>query len=274
MCRLLGWSADRPVTVAEVIGDAALARLRDLACVHAQGWGMAWYVEGDDELHTHRSTMAAMEDPEFEQFTTGMPVRRGLLHLRMATPGLGLTEQDTHPFVADGLAFAHNGAIFPQDRLDVLLPPGAPAPAGSTDSERYFARLRDALGNKRGGAAVARAAGRVMSRIRWHELTTSSLNALLLAGDEVHLISLHEPGKEPEGVQLWPSDVTTPPPYLDLSLMTGDGFSVVASSGIFGDETPVIPVDSASVVTLGKDGRVARTSAITEGIVRPLRRSA
>ncbi|HWC22553.1 MAG TPA: class II glutamine amidotransferase [Flexivirga sp.] len=274
MCRLLGWSSDRPVTVAELLGDLALERLQELATVHAHGYGMAWYAEGDAELHAHRSALAAGEDGDFKRFVHETPTRRGLLHLRLATPGLGLDVVDTHPFVAGEMAFAHNGAIFPHDRVDLLLPPGAPQPAGTTDSERYFARLRSNIGRKQGGAAVARAAGRVLSRMRWHGMSASSLNALLLTRHELHLISLHDPEAEPADVQVWPADYTTHPPYLDLSLLQRDGLSVVASSGILREETGVTRVDAASVVSLNDHGGVARVSQIPERIVSPLRRSA
>lgn len=274
MCRLLGWSSDHPVTVAEVLGAPALDRLRELAAVHAHGCGMAWYAEGDDRLHAHRSTLAAGDDGDFRRFVHETPTRRGLLHLRLATPGLGLEVTDTHPFVAGRTAFAHNGAIFPQERIDLLLPTGAAEPQGSTDSERYFARLRDNIGHKQGGAAVARAAGRVLSRMRWHGMSASSLNAVLLTPRELHLISLHDPEAEPGDVQVWPADDTTHPPYLDLSLLQRDGLSVVASSGILREEVGATRVDAASVVTLNDRGGVARVSHITERITAPLRRSA
>ncbi len=274
MCRLLGWSSAEPVTVAELLGEPALERLRELAAVHAHGYGMAWYAEGDDQLHSHRSTLAAGDDGDFDRFVHGARTRRGLLHLRLATPGLGLGLVDTHPFVADGMAFAHNGAIFPHDRTDLLLPTGADAPAGSTDSERYFARLRNNIGHKQGGAAVARAAGRVLSRVRWHGMSTTSLNALLLTPRELHLISLHDPAAEPTEVQVWPADYQTHPPYLDLSLLQRDGQSLVASSGILREEPGVTEVDPASVVSLDDHGGVARVSQISGRITAPLRRSA
>lgn len=274
MCRLLGWSSARPVTVAELLGAPALDRLQQLASVHAHGWGMAWYGEDDTELHTLRSALGAGEDGDFLRSVHEVRTRRGLLHLRLATPGLGLETADTHPFVAGGTAFAHNGAIFPLDKVDLLLPPGAPQPAGSTDSERYFARLRSNIGHKQGSAAVARAAGRVLSRMRWHGMSATSLNALLLTPRELHLISLHDPEAEPADVQVWPADHSTHPPYLDLSLVRRDGQSIVASSGILRDEPGVTVADAASVVTLDDRGGVARVSQIPERIISPLRRSA
>lgn len=274
MCRLLGWSSDRPVTVAQLLGPVALGRLRELAGVHAQGWGAAWYADGDDQPHAHRSVAPAGQDDDFARFVHETAARRGLLHLRLATPGLGRDLVDSHPFVADGMAFAHNGAIAPLDRIDLLLPPGAPTPAGSTDSERYFARLRSNLGHKRHPAAVAHAAGRVVSRMRWYGMDASSLNALLLTPRELHVISLHDPSAEPADVQVWPVGESSHPPYLDLSLVRRDGAALVASSGILGEEDGVTLVDAASVVSMDDRGRVVRVSPIPERIVEPLRRSA
>lgn len=274
MCRLLGWSSDHPVTVAELLGAPALERLRELAGVHAHGFGMAWYAEDDAELHAHRSTLAAGDDGDFTRFVHETRTRRGMLHLRLATPGLGLELVDTHPFVAGGTAFAHNGAILPLDKTDLLLPPGASQPAGTTDSERYFARLLSNIGHKEGSAAVAHASGRVLSRMRWHGLSATSLNALLLTPEELHLISLHDPAAEPAGIRVWPSDYSTHPPYLDLNLLQRDGLSIVASSGILREEAGATRVDAASVVTLDEGGGVARVSQIPERITAPLRRSA
>lgn len=274
MCRLLGWSSDHPVTVSDVLGAPALARLQELATVHADGWGMAWYAPDDPTMHRHRSTAPAGDDGQFSTFIHETATRRGILHLRMATPGLGLEIGDTHPFLSGGMAFAHNGAIEPADKLDLLLPPGADAPEGSTDSERYFARLRGDLGSRRGGAAVAKAAGRVLSRIRWYGMDTHSLNAMLLTPDELQVISLHDPQSEPQGVQLWPGSFPTHPPYLDLDLLRTDGLSIAASSGILREEADTIKLDPACVVTMDDEGAVTRISPITERIVAGLRHSA
>ena len=75
-----------------------------------------------------------------------------LLHIRQASPGMPLTVANTHPFLADGLAFAHNGYAWPTATLDDLIAErGAPLPVGDTDSERYL--LARAGGPARAGRA-------------------------------------------------------------------------------------------------------------------------
>ena len=48
--------------------------------------------------------------------------------------------ENSHPFLADRIAMAHNGSIKPIGPLDELLDPEIAATicSGTTDSERYF----------------------------------------------------------------------------------------------------------------------------------------
>ena len=94
--------------------------------------------------------MCAADDPRYARITAQR--RRGL---GVRSPALGNTRPTggrwptrTRLFM-DDWAFAHNGAIHPQDRLDEILPAGWRSQMrGTTDSERYFlaivARMRTA----------------------------------------------------------------------------------------------------------------------------------
>jgi predicted glutamine amidotransferase len=196
MCRLLAWAGQDPVTVAQALGETDLDAFTALARQHADGWGMAWLpaARHDASPRTATSTTCAAEDPRYQSLTHAAAGDLGFVHLRWATPGLPVVEANTHPFTRGQWAFAHNGAIHPQDRLDEILPPGWKSRMrGTTDSERYFlaiaARLED-------GASVPEAVAAVVEDI-FNRFEPTSLNAMLLGPDALHIIAAHDPSRVP-----------------------------------------------------------------------------
>ena len=196
MCRLLAWAGHRPVTVADALGENDFEAFTALSRQHADGWGMAWWpADGSGaEPRTIRSTTCAAVDPLYGSVTHQEAGDLGFVHLRWATPGLPIVEANTHPFVHGQWAFAHNGAIHPQDRLDEILPPGWKARMrGTTDSERYFlaiaARLED-------GASMREAVAAVVDDI-FDRFEPTSLNAMLLGPDALHIIAAYDPSRVP-----------------------------------------------------------------------------
>jgi predicted glutamine amidotransferase len=113
-----------------------------------------------------------------------------LLQLRQASPGMPHVTSNTHPFLGDGMAFAHNGHAHPTAALDALIvDAGAPIPIGDTDSERYFALVRAAAIGASPDTALLGVAHRIAS-----VATATSLNALLLTPDALIAIAWwHEP---------------------------------------------------------------------------------
>jgi predicted glutamine amidotransferase len=191
MCRLLGWAAAEPVRLPQLVGPT-LDDFVDLSRQHRDGWGLAWR-DADGAPRTFRSTQPAYADPQLTEVLGDVRATGGVLHLRWATPGLAVRCSNNHPFVADGLAFAHNGAIRPVSGLLALLPDVERARlTGDTDSERYFHAIlartsgTDLLGGIRAAIADIDAA-----------LTPSSLNALLLGADRLIAVSVHDDGSAP-----------------------------------------------------------------------------
>lgn len=81
---------------------------------------------------------------------------------------------------------AHNGSIKPMAPLDALLEPGIAATLrGTTDSERYFALIRQ---HRRTAPTLAEAVRRAVSELR-DRYPEASLNALLLG--EGQLVAVH-----------------------------------------------------------------------------------
>jgi predicted glutamine amidotransferase len=116
------------------------------------------------------------------------------VHLRWTTPGLPIIAANTHPFVHGSIAFAHNGAIHPLDRIAELVPAGWESQlTGTTDSERYFLSIVARLSE---GEILPRAVAAVVHRV-FDSFSPTSLNAMLLTPDALHVISAYDPSRVP-----------------------------------------------------------------------------
>jgi predicted glutamine amidotransferase len=230
MCRLLGYCAKAPASLAGLLGPAGLADFTALSAMHGDGWGMAWY-DGAEPVVAKSLTRASAE-PAFAELA-GRPLGQlGLLHLRWATPGLPVQDANTHPFRRDGWVLAHNGAIHPQDRLGELLPPDWERQlGGTTDSERYFLHLMWRLAERDGDmvAAIGDTTADIAGRF-----APNSLNAILLGPGTLYAISSHDPDRIPRdllaqrGLAGRSDDIEA---YFDLSYTQTADAVVVASSG-------------------------------------------
>lgn len=234
MCRLMAWAAREACTVADALGPADIGAFTALSRQHADGWGMAWYGPDGQPGGTRgveRSTTCAADDPRFAAMTHRSRGDAGFVHLRWATPGLPVVIANTHPFVRGPLAFAHNGAIHPQERLDDILPEGWLAQMqGTTDSERYFLAIAARMAD---GASVVEAAAAMVERI-FAGFEPTSLNAMLLAPDAVYVISAHDPSRVPRlGASSGGASTSTEldTVFYDLHFRVRSESVVVASSG-------------------------------------------
>jgi predicted glutamine amidotransferase len=230
MCRLLGYCSRDAASVAELLGEESLGAFTSLSDLHGDGWGMAWYA--GSRPATWKSPARAGREPEYDKLAWQPLGDLGLVHLRWATPGLAVSDANTHPFCYEAYTFAHNGAIYPQDRLGEMLPPGWERQlVGSTDSERYFLHLMSRLAARDGNmvAAIADTTADISQRY-----TASSLNAILLAPDALYAISFYDRSKVPAemlrqvGHGDRPEEVAA---YFDLAYRATSDSVIVASSG-------------------------------------------
>jgi glutamine amidotransferase len=140
MCELFAMSSLAPTTVHFSLEE--FARHGGAPGPHRDGWGIAYYLDGDVRLVKEPSSAA---DSACVRFVQDHPFRTAsvISHIRRATQGANLM-RNCQPFVRElGGAmhvFAHNG------NLDVAsvrsrLRLGGPRPVGETDSEHAFCAL-------------------------------------------------------------------------------------------------------------------------------------
>lgn len=230
MCRLLGYCSRGSRSVAGLLTVEWLRAFTALSAYHSDGWGMAWY-DGDGP-HIHKSALRAEVEPGYAQRAERALGDLGLVHLRWATPGLGVGYDNSHPFRFGPYAFAHNGAIHPQDRLGDMLPADWERRVdGTTDSERYLLHIMWRLEERRGDmiAAIADTVASIAERY-----APNSLNAVLLAPAKMYVISWHDPARIPaaelrsRGLARTPEEVAG---YFHLGCLATPDAVVVASSG-------------------------------------------
>jgi predicted glutamine amidotransferase len=144
MCRLFGLSAaPRRVAATFWLIDAP-----DSLAVQSRrepdGVGLGVF-EADGTALVHKRPIAAYQDAEFAREAREVSSSTFLAHVRYASTG-GVRTENTHPFLQDGLLFAHNGVVAGLDRLRDKLAKELGGRVdelvgGDTDSELVFALI-------------------------------------------------------------------------------------------------------------------------------------
>jgi predicted glutamine amidotransferase len=262
MCRLLGVVSSAPISVADAVGDGVLKDFVALTKVHGDGWGVAFmdtaFIDtacADSAAaapHVHVSAGSALDDPDFAAATQDSAAVGSIVHLRWATNGLAVEPQNSHPFLTDGLAMAHNGSIKPMNLLDDLLEPQIAASVrGTTDSERYFAVIRQ---HRRTAPTLAEAVRRAVAQLR-QIYPDASLNALLLGEGQLIIVHAHARSvlldEDIEEISATDLPAEHLEDYFGLRIARPhDGIVVVGSTG-FGDlEWEPLPGECVTAVSL------------------------
>jgi glutamine amidotransferase len=214
MCRLIGFASPEPTTLADLVGALQCSTFQHMSRLHADGWGTMW-LDSDDRIESLKIATPGQDDSTLTSAMVEEHTRARVVHLRMATDGMAVRLENSHPFVTDGIGLAHNGSIVPTDLLRQHLTPETLAGVrGDTDSELYLAAIRQAVAT---GLSLADA---VFETVGW--LRTSypkaSLNALIMSDTE--FVAVHA------------SSFATPP------------LAEFEASGLSADELPLDHVDS------------------------------
>ncbi|WP_285601708.1 class II glutamine amidotransferase [Kineosporia sp. NBRC 101731] len=219
MCRLLGVVARKSAPIAELLAED-LDPFLQLACEHKDGWGIAFR----DELGAVsivKGTDRADDSDLLRGLLKSCVTDMAVLHIRMASPHLAVSMDNTHPFGDARAAFAHNGEIRPVTSLDALISPGLLATAvGTTDSERYFLAIREQMDQ---GSPPEQAITRTAQSIRERAEMVVSLNCMMLTPDGLFTYAEHDPHSEVIGRR--------GPGYFGLSYRQEEHKTVVASEG-------------------------------------------
>jgi predicted glutamine amidotransferase len=93
----------------ETLGDLVLDEFLELAGVHRDGWGIVR--RHSNSLSSYISTISACRDVATFNALTAQPIDSAIMHMRWASPGIGLVLDNQQPFVYEGMALAHNGTI-------------------------------------------------------------------------------------------------------------------------------------------------------------------
>lgn len=258
MCRLLAYAAPNDTTVSEVIGEMRSQAFQHMTRVHSDGWGTAWLAAGPGEdrpeVESLRISTPGQDDPVLTTILRETPSAARLVHLRLATDTFKRTKTNTHPFVAEGIAFAHNGTIVPVERFHRLLEPESyRGVAGDTDSELYFALVRQ-YARKLGslGRGVVEAVG-----VLREEFPEASLNATLLSDSELLVVRASSTAHVTVdtfaelGIDAADLPIDHTEDYYRMKMLRkADGTTIFASSGIDQDGWSEVPDDTVTRVDL------------------------
>ncbi len=225
MCRLLGFVAQSPRSLRELLGDS-YDSFEQFSCdLHDDGWGIAW-LDGS-QIQVQKEPVPAHTSERYRSLAD-QPFEAALIHYRWATQSLEVEFGNTHPFRADTVAFAHNGSVSPPSSLDDLI--SAPFGAdleGTTDSERYFRAVLSASRDTTLEEGLRRAITEIAGSLNY-----SSLNALMLTPDALYAACFFSPTSLSNDL---------PEDYYDMHYLASEGSVVVASSGWdHGDWTPLV----------------------------------
>jgi len=145
MCRMFGIVTTKSQSIAPWMTSVEPS-LRSLAIAdksgepNPDGWGVAWYDDGQDCPHVVKDPRPAYESPLFEQTVREVSARVALAHVRR-TSGTSPELANTHPFVVGRWSFCHNGYCSRERLIEHLLPKFRNSLEGENDSEVYFALL-------------------------------------------------------------------------------------------------------------------------------------
>jgi len=213
----MGYVSPNKTSFPAIVGDYFYDFVA-LSSVHCDGWGLSTIDQSGSDIVLNRKVEAAAESSTFDATVAKNIADGALLHLRWATKGLSISENNTHPFMYEDYSFIHNGSIFPPDAVAQFIDPKFnPLIVGETDSEHYFYLVMTEV-EKLGLVAGVKSA---LAIIKEHGDTTS-LNCMLMNRDYFLTVSEHDTARKPD----W-----APDDYYEIKYLPTPEGVLFASSG-------------------------------------------
>lgn len=183
MSRMLAFIGAHPSSLTEAVGRRLAKQFAELSVLHSDGWGTAWQFGESVAGRVSPGRWDAAAGAEAE-----IPSMARVLYVRFASRNSAINAENTQPFVRDGLAFQHNGALpAPEHVRASLYPEISMELRGSSDSELYFALVRQHLRGSTVASDVVLAARLAAAELR--SLSAEScLNAFILTANALIVV--------------------------------------------------------------------------------------
>jgi gamma-glutamyl hercynylcysteine S-oxide hydrolase len=155
--------------------------------INADGYGVAW-LANDNTPCLYKNVLPIWSDSNLESLGRSLSSRLWLANVRSATPGQGINDANTQPFINDDLIFTHNGCFKPFNKetksslLDVLSNDIRSEINGDSDSLYLFALLQQHLTTQK---SVADAIVDMMNNLQsiFGDKVTAFLNLVISDGE-------------------------------------------------------------------------------------------
>ncbi len=158
--------------------------------VNADGYGVAWLSDTNIPC-VYKNVLPVWSDTNLDGLGRSLSSRLWLANVRGATPGQGISEANTQPFIKECLIFTHNGCLKPFDKntktslLDTLSNEIRAEINGDSDSLYLFALLQQHLLTKQ---TLADAIINMMNDLQTvcTDKVTALLNFVISDGDIIY----------------------------------------------------------------------------------------
>src|SRR5512142_1992912 len=266
MCRLFGLHAGASDVDATFWLLDAPSSLAYQSHANPDGFGLAAFCT-DGKLSLVRRPVRAAGDEDFGHHARETHAATFLAHVRYADTG-EISEANTHPFVLDGRAFAHNGVAGELEELDRRLGEDRRNVAGETDSERVFALISRAIRGRGGDirAGIVAATTELAEQIALY-----SINFLLVTPDELWAL------RYPEHNQLFLLERAPGGPRGTHHLDESSAYGTLRMRSLDGTRRPAVVVASEPMdddpawqeLAPGKLVRVGPDLEVTQELILP-----
>ncbi|MGE0160251.1 MAG: class II glutamine amidotransferase [Gemmatimonadales bacterium] len=251
--------------------------------LNGDGFGVGWYAADQHQTPAlFRSITPAWNNANLRSLASVVSSPCVMAHVRAASPGMGVSEANCHPFQHDRYLFMHNGHVgsFRSIRRTLLASLGEEAfdvIRGSTDSEHLFAAYVDEL---RGSSMEEpHALARTLNRAVWRVLALvdalggsapSYLNLAVTDGDRAAACRFtNDPERSPESLYLIERELYQPVWKGSPGRRRDErSTSFVVSSERLTDDTSWRVVEPNHMISIDRDGSAHAFEMRPEGLVR------